>query len=79
MIGSLRAKEAQVGGDVANLQARYGPNHPELIRAKGELAEIQRQIQAEIGRVISNLRAKAQVSAQRLSSLSGSLAWRAER
>lgn len=74
VIGSLRARVAQVGGDVANLEARYGPNHPELIRKKGELAEIERQIQAEISRVVSNLRAKTQVSAQRLSSLTGSLA-----
>lgn len=74
VIGSLRAREAQVGGEVANMESRYGPNHPALVRAKGELAEIQRQIQAEIGRVISNLRAKQQVSAQRLGSLTQSLA-----
>lgn len=74
VIASLRVQESQVGAEVANLAAKYGPNHPELIRARSQLDEVQRQIQAEIGRVISNLRAKQEVSAQRLASLDGSLA-----
>lgn len=73
VISSLRDEEAKVGGDVANFAARYGPAHPELVRAKGQLEEIRRQIQAEIGRVISNLQAKQKVSQQRLASLSQSL------
>ena len=73
VINGLRAREAEVGGQVANLEARYGPNHPQLVRTKSELGEIRRQIQAEIARVMSNLEAKRSVSAQRLASLSGSL------
>ncbi|GAA4773521.1 polysaccharide biosynthesis tyrosine autokinase [Stakelama sediminis] len=73
VIGSLRAREAQVGGQVANLEANYGPNYPALKQAKNELAEINRQIEAEINRVISNLQAKVRVSGQRLASLNGSL------
>lgn len=73
VVSSLRGREAQVGGEVANLEARYGQNHPQLVRAKGELAEIRRQIQAEIGRVVSNLEAKRDVSSQRVASLSASL------
>ncbi|MEO0061562.1 MAG: hypothetical protein RLZZ08_122 [Pseudomonadota bacterium] len=73
VIGGLRARESQVGGEVANLEARYGPNHPQLVRAKGELSEIQRQIQAEISRIISNLEAKRDVADQRLASLTSSL------
>lgn len=73
VINGLRAREAEVGGQVANFEARYGPNHPQLVRAKGELEEIRRQIQAEIKRVVSNLDAKRKVSSQRLASLSGSL------
>lgn len=74
VVSSLRSRVSEVGGEVANLESRYGPSHPQLVRAKGELAELQRQIQAEIGRVVSNLEAKRDVSQQRLGSLSGSLA-----
>jgi capsular exopolysaccharide synthesis family protein len=73
VISSLRTQEAQLAGEVANLSARYGPNHPQLIRTQGQLKEIRDRIQAEIGRVISNLRAKQEVSEQRLSSLNSSL------
>ena len=74
VISSLRSQEAAAAAEVADLAARYGPNHPQLIRARSQLQEVRHQIQAEIGRVISNLKAKQEVSAQRLASLNGSLA-----
>lgn len=73
VIASLRAQEAEVGAEVASLSSRYGDNHPALIRARSELQEIHGQINAEIGRVVSNLRARQAVSQQRLASLTGSL------
>lgn len=73
VISSLRVQESDAAADVANLAAKYGPNHPELIQARSKLAEIRSQIQAEINRVISNLRAKQEVSSGRLASLTGSL------
>tara|TARA_B100000378_G_scaffold121229_1_gene97757 strand:+ start:27094 stop:29244 length:2151 start_codon:yes stop_codon:yes gene_type:complete len=73
VIGSLRAQESTLAGQVANLSSRYGPNHPELVRTRGELAEVRQRIQAEINRVISNLRAERDVANQRLASLTGSL------
>jgi polysaccharide biosynthesis transport protein len=74
VISSLRAQEAQAAGEVADLSSKYGAKHPQLIQAQSRLIEVREQIQAEIGRVISNLRAKRDVSQQRMSSLSGSLA-----
>jgi succinoglycan biosynthesis transport protein ExoP len=74
VISSLREQEAQAAGEFADLGSKYGQNHPQLIQARSRLAEIRDQIQMEIGRVISNLRAKREVSQQRLASLSGSLA-----
>ena len=38
-----------------------------------QLAEVRQRIDAEIGRVISNLQARQEVSAQRLASLNASL------
>ncbi|MDE2435379.1 MAG: AAA family ATPase [Sphingomonadales bacterium] len=73
VVSGMRAQETQLAGQVASLSARYGQNHPELIRTRSQLAEVRQQIQAEIGRVVSNLRAKADVSNQRLTSLTASL------
>ncbi len=74
VISSLRAQEAIAAGEVADLGSKYGANHPQLIQAQSRLADVREKIQAEIGRVISNLRAKRDVSQQRMASLSGSLA-----
>ena len=74
VISSLRAQEAIAAGEVADLGSKYGANHPQLIQAQSRLADVRGKIQAEIGRVISNLRAKRDVSQQRMASLSGSLA-----
>jgi uncharacterized protein involved in exopolysaccharide biosynthesis/Mrp family chromosome partitioning ATPase len=73
VVSSLRTQRAQIGARVADLSARYGSRHPELLRAKEELASVDGQIQEEIDRVISNLEAKSAVSRQRLGSLNSSL------
>ena len=73
VISSLRTQEATLAGEVASLSARYGPNYPELIRKQDQLRDIRTSIQSEIGRVISNLTAKKEVSDQRLASLNASL------
>ncbi len=73
VIQQLRAQRAEVSRQVADLEARYGPRHPELLRAKQQLNDIDNQIQAEIKRVISNLQAQAQVARQRTASIQASL------
>ena len=69
----MRTQEATLAAQVASLSARYGKNYPDLIQAQGQLSAIRERIQAEIERVISNLRAKQDVSSQRLASLNASL------
>lgn len=73
VIGGLRSRESEVSGEVANLSSRYGPNHPQLVRAQSELAEVRRNIQSEVNRVISGLKQRHDVAEQRLASLRGSL------
>lgn len=73
VIGALRAQEAQVATQLADLSTKYGQNHPQLIRVQNQLAEVQSRIEQEIGRVVSNLKAQSEVSAQRLASLNTSL------
>jgi exopolysaccharide transport family protein len=73
VVGQLRKQRAEQSAKVADLSGRYGDRHPELLKAKRELADIDAQIQAEIGRIISNLEAQAQVARQRTGSVAGSV------
>ncbi len=72
VIQRLRAQRGEVSQAVADLQGRYGDRHPDLLKAKRELADIDTQIQQEIQRIISNLEAQAQVARQRTASIAGS-------
>ncbi|WP_334163960.1 GumC family protein [Phenylobacterium sp.] len=73
VIQQLRAQRAQVSGQVADLQGRYGERHPEMLKAKRQLSDIDTQIEQEIQRIISNLEARASVSRQRAAAMAGSL------
>jgi succinoglycan biosynthesis transport protein ExoP len=73
VVSGLRAKRSEVSGRLASLEAHYGPLYPDVQRAKSELADVDAQISAEIGRIISNLEAKVRVSSDRLASIQGSL------
>ncbi|MBO9709903.1 MAG: polysaccharide biosynthesis tyrosine autokinase [Caulobacter sp.] len=74
VVQQLRKQRAEKSAEVADLSGRYGDRHPDLLKAKRELADIDGQIQAEIQRIISSLEAKAQVSRQRTASMAGSVA-----
>lgn len=73
VIQSLRGQRVAVSTKVADMQGRYGDRHPDILKAQRELADIDEQIQGEITRLISNLEAKAEVSRQRLASITGTL------
>lgn len=73
VVQSLRAQRAVVSGRVADLEGRYGPRHPEMLKAQRELDDIDAQIQAEIRRLVSNLRAEVDVAEQRTASLQSSV------
>lgn len=74
VVQQLRKQRAEQSAKVADLGGRYGDRHPDLLKAKRELADIDSQIQAEIRRIISNLEAQAQVARQRTGSMAGSVA-----
>lgn len=73
VVAQLRGQRSQVATRVADLQANYGPRHPDLIRARQELEAIDGQIQAEIRRVISNLEARVQVARDRTAAVQNTL------
>lgn len=74
VVSSLRTQRAGLAVQLAELNTRYGPRHPDVLKAKEQLADLDGSIQKEIDRVISNLKAKTSVSDQRLGSIQGSLA-----
>jgi exopolysaccharide transport family protein len=73
VIQSLRKQHADISSQVADLSGKYGPRHPEMLKAQRELADVDAQIQAEIGRITSNLEAQVEVARQRTLSLESSL------
>ena len=73
VIQRLREQRAEVSGVMADLAGRYGPRHPEMLKAKRQLADIDAQIQQEIQRLVSNLQAQAQVSQQRAAAVAASV------
>jgi len=71
VIEQLRSQRSQVSSRLAELKARYRPQHPEVVKAASQLKDIDEAIQAEIGRVVSNLEARVQVARQRAGAVSG--------
>ncbi len=73
VVQQLRAQRSEVSRQLADLEGRYGPRHPDLLKARRQLADIDTQITAEVGRLMSSLVAQAQLAHQRTASLEASL------
>lgn len=73
VITSLRNQAGDVTRREADLLARYGRNHPQVINIQAERRDMERQIQAEIQRVIANLKNDLDVTISREESLAASL------
>ena len=71
-IGALRGQEAESSRTLAQLRARYGERHPAIAQEEQRLADVRRQIQLEIDRILSSLQAEVNVAQSGLSSLLGS-------
>ena len=73
VIQDLRRQRSLLSAQMADLNSKYGPRHPELLKAQRQLEDIDVQIKGEIERIVSNLQAKVQVSRERAGAISGSL------
>lgn len=71
VVEQLRGKRAEASARLAELQARYRPQHPDVVKAQRQVDDIDDAIQGEIHRVISNLEARVQVARQRAGAVSG--------
>lgn len=71
-VRELRKKEAETSVHLAQLQADFKPEYPEVKRTQAQLDDIRVQIQLEINRILSSLKAEASAASQRQGSLLGS-------
>ncbi|MFZ2994729.1 GumC family protein [Sphingobium sp.] len=73
VIVQLRRQRAEISANVAQMQDRYGDKYPALAAAKNQLSDIDRQISAEVNRIISGVQGNAGSSAGRVASLQASV------
>jgi len=74
VISSLRQQQAQVIRRRADLESRYGPRHPEMIKVQRELRDLNTQITQEVQRIIASLENEVDIARQRVRSLEENLA-----
>lgn len=74
VITNLRSQRADVLRQQAEIEARYGPKHPDYVRITQQLAQVDRQLDQEAHRIVSGLQADADASDAAAASLRGQLA-----
>lgn len=72
-IGKLKEQLANTTRKLAELNAKYGPLHPEILKAKAERADAQGQLDAEVGRLIAQLKNEVEEADTRERQLAQSL------
>lgn len=73
VIGQLRTQQSLIAGREAELSTRYGARHPQVINVRAQRADIERQINLEINRIVANIRNDYEVAVTREQSLLKSL------
>lgn len=73
VIGQLRTQYADIAKNVADLSSKFGPQHPQVLNAKAQLAATQRLINQEMQRILANTREAYQVAQSREQALKKNL------
>jgi polysaccharide biosynthesis transport protein len=73
VVADLRRQRAQVLNNMGEVQARYGPKHPETIRVQQQLDAIDGQIREEAQRITDSLRSDAAAADAKAANLRGNL------
>lgn len=68
-LDNLRAKQADLKIQVADLSTQFGPSYPKLTQLNNQLKEIDAQIQAEMKKILVTLRGQYTTALQRESML----------
>ncbi|HEV2561688.1 MAG TPA: polysaccharide biosynthesis tyrosine autokinase [Rhizomicrobium sp.] len=73
VIVALRAQEASLIQQEADITARYGPKHPKRIAAEQQRRDLENKIAQEVNRVAGSMANDVDVARAQLNSLQGSL------
>jgi exopolysaccharide transport family protein len=65
LLDSLRAKQADLKIQVADLSTQFGPSYPKIAQLNSQLKEVDFQIQAEMKKVVGKVRGQYMTSLQR--------------
>jgi polysaccharide biosynthesis transport protein len=68
-VQSLKLQQAEAERNLAELSSSYGEQHPKLITARAQIADIKRKIQAEIDRTVEGLQHEARTADARYEAL----------
>lgn len=74
LIQALRTSEVQLKREISEMAAQLLPTHPRMVQKQAELADLEAQIRAEIGKVLASVRNEAEVAAAREASLQRDMA-----
>ncbi len=73
LLETLRAKQAEIKIQAAELNTQFGPSYPKLNQLNNQLKEIDLQIQAEMKKIASNVRGQYTTALRRESMLRDAL------
>jgi exopolysaccharide transport family protein len=73
IISELRSRESEVRREYAELSSKYGRRHPSVINVSAQLADIRRQLAAEVSRIEASTRNAYKVAKSREESIETSL------
>ncbi len=69
LISRLKEQLSTLRGRVAELETKLGPQHPELIGARNEVADVEKQLNSEIRRISANLESEVKVKQDQVNSI----------
>src|SRR6185437_15814674 len=69
----LRARHDQSSAELQSMLGRLGPNHPDVLAIRAQLAEVDRTTAAEVARVVAAIEADVRVYRQQVDGLEHNL------
>lgn len=73
VVANLRGQYADAARQQAERESRYGPQHPQVATGRAQVNDIERQITAEISRIVTSAKSEYEIAKARQVSLEASL------
>jgi capsular exopolysaccharide synthesis family protein len=72
-VATLRGQQDLLRGQLQGLSSRLGPNHPDVLNLRQQLAEAERAVTAEMARVVSATEADTRAARERVGAIEADL------